>query len=96
MVESRAGAVDGARPGGASGAELDDALQGLRDVLGADGYRLDYAVHGDRELVVSVLAGPDACADCLVPRQVMEGILADALQETPYTVARVEMPADNA
>jgi hypothetical protein len=76
--------------------ELDRALQGLRDLLGADGYRLGYAVQGGRELVVSVEAGPDACAECLVPKQVMEGILTDALQGTEFTVDRLEMPADHA
>lgn len=96
MTEGRAGAVDPAQPGSGPTAAVDVALQGLRDVLGADGYRLDYAVRGDRELVVSVLAGPDACADCLVPRSVMEGILADALADTPYAVARVDMPAATA
>lgn len=96
MVESGAGAVDAVRPGESADGELDRALQGLRDVLGADGYRLDYAVQSGRELVVSVLAGPDACADCLAPKPLMEGILADALQGTDYTVARVEMPADHA
>jgi hypothetical protein len=89
MVESPAGAVD-------ETPEVDRALQGLRDVLGTDGYRLDYAVQKGQQLVVSVLAGPDACADCLVPKQVMEGILTDALQGTAFTVARVEMPADQA
>jgi hypothetical protein len=89
MVERPAGTVD-------ETPELDRALQGLRDALGADGYRLDYAVQSGRELVVSVRAGADACADCLVPRQVMEGILTDALTGTDYSVARVEMPADEA
>ena len=89
MVESGASQVD-AVP------ELDRALQGLRDLLGADGYRLGYAVQGGRELVVSVLAGPDACAECLVPEQVLEGIVTDALQGTDFTVNRVEMPADQA
>lgn len=96
MDEGRVGAVDAARPGSGRNPEVDVALQGLRDVLGADGYRLDYAVQGERELVVSVLAGPDACADCLVPQPVMEGILADALTDTPYTVARIDMPAGTA
>ena len=45
---------------------------------------------------MSVEAGPDACADCLVPKQVMEGILTDALQGTEFTVNRLEMPADHA
>jgi hypothetical protein len=89
MVESGASQVD-AVP------ELDRALQGLRDLLGADGYRLGYAVQSGRELVVSVLAGPDACAECLVPKQVMEGIVTDALQGTEFTVNRVEMPAEQA
>ena len=89
MVESGAGGVDEAP-------ELDRALQGLRDLLGADGYRLDYAVQSGRELVVSVLAGPDACAECLAPRRLMEGILTDALGGTGYTVAGVEMPAEHA
>jgi hypothetical protein len=96
MTESRQGAVEAAQPGSGADAEVDGALQGLRDVLGADGYRLDYAVQGGQELLVSVVAGPDACADCLVPRPVMEGILADALTGTPYTVARIDMPADKA
>jgi hypothetical protein len=89
MVESGASPVD-AVP------ELDQALQGLRDLLGADGYRLGYDVRNGRELVVSVVAGPDACAECLVPKQVMEGILTDALQGTEFTVDRVEMPAEQA
>lgn len=96
MVESRGEAAAAAEPGSGANPEVDGALQGLRDVLGADGYRLDYAVEGERALVVSVLAGPDACADCLVPAAVMEGILADALKETPYSVARIDMPADEA
>ena len=89
MVESGASPVD-AVP------ELDQALQGLRDLLGADGYHLGYDVRNGRELVVSVVAGPDACAECLVPKQVMEGILTDALQGTEFTVDRVEMPAEQA
>lgn len=96
MDEGRVGAADAARPGHGPTSEVDVALQGLRDVLGADGYRLDYTVRGDRELVVSVLAGPDACADCLVPESVMAGILADALRDTPYGVARIDMPAGRA
>lgn len=96
MSESRLEAADAAPPGSGANPEVDGALQGLRDVLGADGYRLDYAVAGERELLVSVLAGPDACADCLVPEPVMAGILADVLSGTPYTVARIDMPADKA
>ena len=96
MTDSGVVASDAGQVAGAADAGLDGALQGLRDVLGADGYRLECTPGSDHSLVVTVVAGPDACADCLVPRPVMEGILADALQATPWTVSRVEMPADAA
>jgi hypothetical protein len=73
--------------------DIESALQGLRDVLNADGYQLAWTLEGDDQLVVQVLAGPDACADCLVPAPVMEAILSDSLDSTRYSVARVELPA---
>jgi hypothetical protein len=72
---------------------VDEALQGLRAVLQADGYELGWTREGDSELVVQVVAGEGACEDCLVPETVMRSILTDALTSTPYTVARVELPA---
>jgi hypothetical protein len=41
-----------------------------------------------------VVAGEGACADCLVPRPLMEGILSDALSPAGYTLDRVVLPAD--
>jgi len=41
-----------------------------------------------------VVAGEGACADCLVPRPLMEGILADALGPAGYALDRVVLPAD--
>ncbi|MBB3675042.1 hypothetical protein [Modestobacter versicolor] len=73
--------------------QVDEALQGLRDVLAADGYVLGWSRQGDAELVVQVAAGEGACEDCLVPETVMHAILTDALTSTPYSVARVELPA---
>jgi hypothetical protein len=51
---------------------------GLRSTLSADGYELDVAEDGDR-VRVTIIATDQACADCLVPKDLMRGILARAL-----------------
>ncbi len=85
-------------PGAAGGgtAVLDEALQRFRDMLAADGYRLRWSVTGPEKVLIQIEAGEDACADCLVPLPVIEGIMADALSATPYTLDRVVLPADAA
>ena len=37
-----------------------------------------------------VLAGPDACAECLVPKDIMSGILSDALGSSA-PAARIQL-----
>lgn len=74
-------------------AAIDNALQSLRDVLSADSYDLEWSLAAENRIVVRVVAGADACADCLVPVQVMEAIMSDALAPTRYTLDRVELPA---
>lgn len=80
-----------AGPGG--GAILDGALQGFRDMLAADGYDLNWSVTGQDKVQIRIVAGQDACADCLVPLPVIEGIMTDALAPTPYTLDSVVLPA---
>jgi hypothetical protein len=76
--------------------ELRDALQQLRDVLTGDGYDLDWALSAGNQVAVKVVAGPDACADCLVPQPIMAAILTDALSATPYTLESIELPSGSA
>jgi hypothetical protein len=73
--------------------DLRDALQQLRDVLAGDGYDLDWALNARNEVTVKVFAGPDACADCLVPQPIMAAILSDALNSTPYKLDSIELPS---
>jgi hypothetical protein len=54
------------------------ALADLRRTLAADDYAMDVRRDGDGVLV-RITAGPDACADCLVPPPIMKGILGGAL-----------------
>ena len=46
--------------------------------LGEDGYHLEVAEAGGR-VHVTIIASPEACADCLVPQDLMRGILGQML-----------------
>jgi hypothetical protein len=63
----------------------EEQLQALRSSLDADGYRLDVRSEGDRTRV-EISATPDACADCLVPKELMRGILEQALGVAAGTI----------
>jgi hypothetical protein len=86
-------APDGTQSGSSGPAALDNALQEFRDMLAADGYELNWTVTGQDKVLIQIVAGADACADCLVPLPVIEGIMTDALAPTPYTLDRVLLPA---
>ena len=47
-------------------------------MLAADGYQLAVEENGHR-VALTVSPGPDACADCLVPKDVFRGIAAHQL-----------------
>jgi hypothetical protein len=50
----------------------------IASTLEADGYHL--AIEElDSRLAVTITAGPDACEDCLVPKDLMRGILSQQL-----------------
>jgi hypothetical protein len=87
--------ASGTAAGGGTAA-VDAALQGFRDMLAADGYRLNWSVSGPERVLIQIEAGPEACADCLVPLPVIEGIMTDALAPTSYTLDRVILPAGEA
>ena len=82
--------------GSAGGTAVDAALAKFRDVLAADGYQLDWSLSGAGRVTIRIVAGPEACADCLVPLPVMEAIMTDALGPTPYALDHIELPAAHA
>jgi hypothetical protein len=73
---------------------LDSAFGRFRDMLASDGYTLTWSVTPGDRVVVRIEAGPEACADCLVPLPIMEGIMTNALAPTPYALERIILPAD--
>ena len=50
----------------------------LAMTLGEDGYHLEVAEAGDR-VRVTIIATPEACTECLVPKNLMRGILGQTL-----------------
>jgi hypothetical protein len=69
------------------------ALDGLRATLAADDYAMQ--MHRDGAGVqVRITAGPDACADCLVPKPIMRSILHSALGVPEEAIALV-YPGDD-
>lgn len=66
------------------------ALQPIGVSLEADGYELvlDAAEGG---LMVQVRAGEQACADCLVPKEVMESMIRDELARAGFEFEALEV-----
>jgi hypothetical protein len=71
---------------------LETAFARFRDMLASDGYTLSWSVTGQDRVVVRIEAGPEACADCLVPLPVMEAIMSDALAPTGYALDHIVLP----
>jgi hypothetical protein len=71
---------------------IDAALQGLRDTLAADGYLLEWSIQDSDAIGIRVVPGSDACAECLVPPDLMRSILDNELSRTPYRVGSITLP----
>jgi hypothetical protein len=57
-----------------------DALSSLKAMLEADGYGLELSEAGASTLVARIDPGPDACEDCLVPKDLMRRYFEEALR----------------
>ena len=57
----------------------------LRSTLAADGYEMEMAEAGDR-VRVRIIATDQACADCLVPKDLMRAILGETLGVPPESI----------
>ena len=69
-------------------------LATIRASLEADGYLLDVREDGER-LDAQISAGPDACADCLVPKDLMKVMLEQALG-VPAQSIELRYPGESA
>ncbi len=62
-------------------------IDALRGSLEADDYHLSLEVEGDAATAV-ITAGPDACAECLVPKDLMRQMLSPMIG---VAVEKIEM-----
>lgn len=72
---------------------VDAALAEVVAVLDSDGFTAVWE-ETDEGVVFRVVVGGTDCADCLVPRPVLELMLGSALEPTGRPLARLEMPGD--
>ncbi|MDG2005572.1 MAG: hypothetical protein P8J20_19790 [Novosphingobium sp.] len=71
---------------------ITEALSRLGSMLEADGYALELSEAAGSNLVARIEAGPDACADCLVPKDMMRRYFEDALRPVcELGVPRIEL-----
>ena len=68
------------------------AFRPMSSALEADGYRLAVSsTPGADHLRVEVVAGPDACEDCLIPKSMFEKMLETALDNAGMGNPRLEV-----
>jgi hypothetical protein len=61
------------------------SLEPMTAMLGSDGYGLDISVASDR-IGLTVVAGPDACKECLVPKEVFASTAVQMLAKSNIEV----------
>jgi hypothetical protein len=61
-------------------AAINTALEPLRTMLAADGYELEIRDEDESLIVAEIKAGPEACAECLVPKDIMRAHFESALR----------------
>ncbi|HHX75088.1 MAG TPA: hypothetical protein GX699_09320 [Firmicutes bacterium] len=75
---------------------LEKALSGIKESLSYEGYDLLYREREDGVIDIQILAGPDACEDCLVPKPILENMIRRELDEhgVTYTAINLQTPKD--
>lgn len=70
-------------------ASVEGALESMKETLAADGYHLTVSDVND-QLTLAIEAGPDACAECLVPKSMFARLVVSALDEAGISMTEDE------
>jgi hypothetical protein len=74
---------------------VEHALAGLRTGIQADGYDLQVESVDNGVVRVRIVAGPNACEECLVPKSIMTGTIRMSLRGLPeITSVQLAYPLD--
>lgn len=71
--------------------QLDAALDPIRPSLDTDGFSLHVSTRDADTVRVVLEATPAACLDCLVPADLLERIVLDALSHCDTSVRRIDI-----
>jgi hypothetical protein len=77
-------------------AALDAAMATLQSMVDADGFELSATAVDDGSVDLVVAARDGACADCLVPKNIMRSIADAELAPAGRRVRELHYPADAA
>ena len=69
-------------------------LEGFRESLVADGYDLTVDAITDGTAHLRITAGPDACADCLIPKRMMQPLIEGELDSFPGLKVDLTYPSE--
>ncbi len=72
------------------------ALAPFASGLAADGYALEVTESGSGGLRVQIVAGPDACEECLIPKELFAGMVTTRLdaEGVAFSDLTLVYPAD--
>ena len=70
--------------------KVTSALRPISEALAADGYRLEVSQSGE-VTVLRISATPDACEDCLVPKEMMLRMMTMRLHDAGVTSSKSEV-----
>jgi hypothetical protein len=71
-----------------------DAIAQLQGMLAPDDYQLVWKPDGPGAISLEIVAGADACAECLVPKPVMLGIVNHLLGDVGVHATELVYPVD--
>ncbi|MGO1182713.1 MAG: hypothetical protein ACTHZ5_03390 [Micrococcaceae bacterium] len=69
------------------------SLEELRQTLATDGYILDITETAPGRLAARISAEDGVCSDCLVPKSLMAGMIANATGQNPESI-EIAYPAE--
>lgn len=72
-------------------ARLSESLDGLRTAFDADGITLRVEPVGERQVTLRLLIPDDACAECLVPDDMISEMALTALREVSPEISDVRV-----
>lgn len=67
-------------------------VEEIRAMLGPDGYDVQWRLDEPDAIALTIVAGPEACADCLVPKPVMMSIVDGMFEGVGVRVSDIVYP----